>query len=95
MLILSKFLKLFMDYQLSVSNTSKSILVFANEIIKRHYFITSSDRFPMPVTSAVKSNLTAWCDQNLFNRSLNALTMFAFTTGLDKLFQIFTTRAEK
>jgi len=40
-----------------------------------HYrFITPSDRFPVPVISAVKSNLTAWCSQILSNRALNALT---------------------
>jgi len=32
---------------------------------------------------------------NLSNRALNALTVFAFTTELGKLFQIFTTRVEK
>ena len=54
--------------------------------------MTSSDRFPVPVRSAVKSNFTNWRCQNLSKRALNALTS---TTELDKLFQIFTMRAEK
>ena len=37
--------------------------------------MTSSDRFPVPVRSAVKSNLTDWCFQNLSKRALNALTV--------------------
>jgi len=37
--------------------------------------MTSSDRFPVPVRSAVKSNLTDWCFQNLAKRALNALTV--------------------
>ena len=57
--------------------------------------MTSSDRFPVPVKSAVKSNLTDWCFQNLSKRALNALTVQASTTELGKLFQIFTMRAEK
>ena len=55
--------------------------------------MTSSDRFPVPVRSAVKSNLTDWCFQNLSKRALNALTVQASTTELGKLFQIFTMRA--
>ena len=57
--------------------------------------MTSSDRFPVPVRSAVKSNLTDWCFQNLSERALNALTVKASTTELGKLFQIFIMRAEK
>ena len=57
--------------------------------------MTSSDRFPVPVRSAVKSNLTDWCFQNLSKRAFNALTVQASTTELGKLFQIFTMRAEK
>ena len=57
--------------------------------------MTSSDRFPVPVRSAVKSNFTDWCCQNLSNRALNALTMQASRTELGKLFQIFTARVEK
>ena len=54
--------------------------------------MTSSDRFPVPVRSAVKSNLTDWCFHNLSKRALNALTVQASTTELGKLFQM---RAEK
>jgi len=57
--------------------------------------MTSSAQFPVPVRSAVKSNLTAWCCQNLSSRALNALTMQTSTTELGKLFQIFTMHAEK
>ena len=57
--------------------------------------MTSSDRFPVPVRSAVKSNLTDWCFQNLSKRALNALTVQASTTELGKLFQIFTMCAGK
>ena len=46
--------------------------------------MTSSDRFPVPVRSAVKSNLTDWCFQNLSKRALNALTVQASTTELGK-----------
>jgi len=49
----------------------------SNLIKKLCDFKTSSDRFPFPVKSAVKSYLTAWCDQNLSNRALNALTVLA------------------
>jgi len=55
----------------------------------------TSDRFPVPVRSAVKSNLTAWCCQNLSSRALNALAVLASTTELRKLFQILTMHAEK
>jgi len=59
-------------------------------IINEHYhFMTSSDRFLVPVRSAVKSNLTAWCCQNLSNRALNALAV------ISKLFQILIVHAEK
>jgi len=57
--------------------------------------MTSSDRFPVPVRSAVKSNLTDWCFQNISKHALNALTVQASTTELGKLFQIFTMHAEK
>ena len=59
--------------------------------------MTSSDRFAVPVRSAVKSNSTDWCCQNLSKRALNALTVQASTTELGKLFQTFrpTMRAEK
>jgi len=65
-------------------------------INKQYHFITSSYRFPVPVRSAVKSNFTNWCCQNLSKRALNALTVQASTIELlGKLFQIFTMRAEK
>ena len=57
--------------------------------------MTSSDRFPVPVRLAVKSNFTNWCCQNLSKCALNALTVKASTTELGKLFQIFLMRAEK
>ena len=60
----------------------------------QYHFMTSSDRFPVPVRSAVKSNFTDWCCQNLSKRALNALTVQASTTELGKLFQTFTMRAE-
>ena len=63
--------------------------------MKQYHFMTSSDRFQVPVRSTVKSNLTDWCFQNLSKRALNALTVQAPTTELGKLFQIFTMRAEK
>jgi len=37
--------------------------------------MTSSYQFPVPVRSAVKSNLTARFNQNLSNRALNAFTV--------------------
>jgi len=37
-------------------------------------FIHGTYRFPVPVRSAVKSNLTAWCNQIISNRAVNALT---------------------
>jgi len=63
--------------------------------MKQYHFITSSDRFPVPVRSAVKSDFTDWCCQNLSKRALNALTVQTSTTVLGKLFQIFTMHAEK
>jgi len=55
----------------------------------------TSDHFPVPVRSTVKSNLTAWCCQNLSGRALNALTVQESTAELGKLFQILSMRAEK
>ena len=57
--------------------------------------MTSSDRFPVPFRSAVKSNFTDWCCQNLSKHALNALAVQASTTELGKLFQTFTMRALK
>jgi len=45
-----------------------------------YQFMTSSDRFTVPIRSAVKSNLTAWCCQNLSTRALNVLTVQASTS---------------
>ena len=47
-------------------------------------FIHRTYRFPVPVRSAIKSNLTAWCNQIVSNRALN---------GLALSFQIFSTFA--
>jgi len=49
---------------------------------EQYQFATFSDRFPVPVRSAVKSNFTNWCCQNLSKRALNALTANA---GIDSL----------
>jgi len=51
---------------------------------KHYHFLTSSDRFPRAVRWAEKWNLTAWCDQNLSNRALNALSVLALTTEFGK-----------
>jgi len=78
-----------------VSSTSISASLIHTIINKQYHFMTSSDRFPVPVRSAVKSNLTNWCCQNLTKHALNALTVKVSTTELGKLFQIFTVHAEK
>jgi len=41
--------------------------------------MTSSDRFPVPVRSAVKSNLTDWCFQNLSKRASLSLNRWIST----------------
>jgi len=44
-----------------VSSISMSVSVLSNKIVKiTSLQITTSDRFPIPVRLAVKSNLTAW-----------------------------------
>jgi len=54
-------------------------------IVNKHYhFMTSSDRFPVPDRSAVKSDLTAWCCHNLSSRALNALTVLASTAEFSR-----------
>jgi len=58
-----------------------------------HFSNCSQDR-PVYNTSHY-SNFTNWCCQNLSKRALNELTVQASTIELDKLFQIFTMRAEK
>ena len=75
--------------QQRITDTSKSASSLYAIINKQYHFMTSSDRFPVPVRSAVKSNFTNWCCQNLSKRALNALTVQASTTELGKLFQIF------
>jgi len=62
---------------------------------EQYHFMTFSDRYPVSVRLAVKSNYTNWCCQNLSKRALNALTVQASTTELGKLFQTFTVHAEK
>ena len=57
-------------------------------INEHHHFMTSSDRFPVPIRSAVKSYLTAWCCQNLSKRAVNALTVQSSTSELGRLFQV-------
>ena len=78
-----------------MSNTPKSESLIYTIINKQYHFMTSSDRFPVPVRSAIKSNFTNWCCQNLSKHALNALTAKASTTELGKLFQVFTMRVEK
>jgi len=80
---------------MQVSDTSKSASLLYIIVNKQYHFINSSDRFLVPVRSAVKSNFTNWCCQNLSKRALNALTVQASTIELGKLFQICTMRAEK
>ena len=46
-----------------------------SRFLKNSQLITTPDRFPVSVRSAVKSNLTNWCDQNLSNHALNVLTV--------------------
>jgi len=81
------------ELRTQVSYTSKSASLLYTIINKQYHFITSSDRFPVPVRSAVKSNFTDWCCQNLSKRALNSLTVQASTIELGKLFH--TMRAEK
>jgi len=70
------------------------VRIYMFNLIKHCDFKTSPDRFPVPVKSAVKSYLTALCDQNLSNRALNALTELASTVEFGRLFQIFAIRAK-
>ena len=83
------------ELRTQVSDTSKSASSLYTIINEQYHFMASSDRFPVPVRSAVKSNFSNWCCQNLSKRALNALTVQASTTELGKLFQIFAIRAEK
>ena len=51
--------------------------------------------FQFTIRSAVKSNITSWCNQNLSRRALNALTELASTSEFGKLFHILTICAVK
>jgi len=54
--------------------TSLSLHYYDLTIINKHYhFMTCPDRFPVPARSAVKSNLTAWCCQNLSSRDFKCI----------------------
>jgi len=64
-------------------------------IINEHYHFMTTDRFSVPVRSAAKSHLTAWCCKNLSKHALNSLTVQASTTEFGRLFQVLTTHAEK
>ena len=66
------------------------IIHYHKQTIGAYHFMTSSDRFPVPVWSALKSNLTIWWCQNLPKRAVNGLTVQVSTTELGKMFQIFT-----
>jgi len=60
------------ELRTQVSNTSKSASISLSIVNERYHFMTSPDRFPVPVRSAVKSNLTVCCCQNVSKRALNA-----------------------
>ena len=49
----------------------------------RHILITRTDLSPIPVRSAVKSNFTSWCIQNLSKRVLNWLTLLKGHSGAE------------
>jgi len=53
-----------------VSDTSKSALLLLITIVNDQYHFMTFDWFPVPVRSAVKSDLTVWCCQNLSNHAL-------------------------
>jgi len=46
--------------------------------------MTTPDRFPVPVRSAVKSNLTNWCNQNLSSRALDIFVLDTQTQNGDE-----------
>ena len=54
-----------LELRTQVSDISKSASSLYTIINKQYHFVTSSDRFPLPVRSAVKSNFTNLCCQNL------------------------------
>jgi len=78
-----------------VSDTSKSASSLHTIINKQYHFMIFSGQFPVPVRSALKSNSTNWCGQNLSKLALNALTVQASTTELGKLFQTFSLQCRK
>ena len=51
-------------------------------------YITRTDLSPIPVRSAVKSNFTSWCIQNLSKRALNWLTSGSLEIFLNSLVNI-------
>jgi len=53
------------ELRTQVSDTSKSASSLSTIINKQYHFMSSSGQFPVPVRSAVKSNLTNWCCKNL------------------------------
>ena len=50
------------------------VYILSTFVVNKRYILEtislSSDRFPVPVRSAVKSNVTAWCCENLPSRVL-------------------------
>jgi len=58
-----------------VTDNSKSASLIYTIINNQYHFVTCSDRFPVPIRSAVKSNLSSWCCRNLSKCALNAGTV--------------------
>ena len=82
----------FTDAYLHMQNACMDVKCF---ISRRLFLQCYSDRSPVPVISAVQSNITFWSAQNLSNRFLNTATELTSTTKSGKLFHIFTIRAAK
>jgi len=61
--------------QVSNTYTYKSASLIYTIINNQYHFVTCSDRFPVPIRSAVKSNLSNWCCRNLSKCALNAGTV--------------------
>jgi len=70
-----------------MSNTSKSASLSSTIRNEQYHFVSSFDWFQVPIRSAVKSNLTIWCCQNLSKHALNALTVQVSMTELGKYLQ--------
>jgi len=70
------------NYRRSPSNISRSTSLLSTTVNEQYHFMTSSDQFPVPVRSAVKSNFTNWYCQNSSKHASNALTVQASTTEL-------------